>query len=97
MGVGASVIKRTLVSFYDDQMTPPRGRALVLRADVAVPAVLLAPLAARAARPVPETYDAIMEYAREVAPESVVTPLDSSLQRALQNKGTAATGRWGRP
>jgi membrane protein len=32
-----------------------------------------------------------MGYARDVAPSSVVTPLDTSLQRALQNKGTAAT------
>ena len=32
-----------------------------------------------------------MSYAREVAPASVIAPLDSSLQRALQNKGTAAT------
>jgi membrane protein len=39
----------------------------------------------------PETYDAIMGYAREVAPDSVVTPLDRSLEEALQNKGTAAT------
>src|SRR5688500_7840468 len=39
----------------------------------------------------PETYDAIMEYLREVAPASVVDPLDDSLRRALQAKGTAAT------
>jgi membrane protein len=39
----------------------------------------------------PQTYDAIMSYAREVALASVIAPLDSSLQRALLNKGTAAT------
>jgi membrane protein len=39
----------------------------------------------------PETYDAIIGYLREVAPESVVAPLDTSLERALRNKGTAAT------
>jgi uncharacterized BrkB/YihY/UPF0761 family membrane protein len=32
-----------------------------------------------------------MRYAREVAPESVVTPLDSSLEQALRKKDTAAT------
>jgi membrane protein len=39
----------------------------------------------------PETYNAILGYARDVAPDSVVTPLDSSLRQALMNKGTAAT------
>jgi membrane protein len=39
----------------------------------------------------PETYNAIMDYLRDVAPLSVVDPLDRSLRRALQSKGTAAT------
>jgi membrane protein len=39
----------------------------------------------------PRTYDAIMGYLRDVAPESVLVPLDSSLRAALQAKGTAAT------
>ena len=39
----------------------------------------------------PETYNAIMGYARDVAPDSVVAPLDDSLRRALTNKGTATT------
>jgi membrane protein len=39
----------------------------------------------------PETYEAIMRYARDVAPDSVVTPLDSSLEQALRKKDTAAT------
>src|SRR4029450_11920674 len=48
-------------------------------------------VAARAPGQYPQIYDAIMSYAREVAPASVIAPLDSSLQRALLNKGTAAT------
>jgi membrane protein len=39
----------------------------------------------------PGTYNAIMNYARDVAPPSVIVPLDSSLRAALQAKGTAVT------
>jgi membrane protein len=39
----------------------------------------------------PSTYDAIIGYLRDVAPPSVVGPLDSSLRAALQAKGTATT------
>jgi membrane protein len=39
----------------------------------------------------PETYNAIIGYLQEVAPASVVDPLDRSLRSALQSKGTAAT------
>jgi membrane protein len=39
----------------------------------------------------PSTYNAIMSYARDVAPPSVIVPLDSSLRAALQAKGTAVT------
>ena len=89
-GIGA-VIRRTLVSFYDDQMTH-HAAALTYYALMALfPTVLLGLSLLGLLGQYPETYDAIMGYAREVAPDSVVAPLDSSLQRALQNKGTAAT------
>ncbi len=89
-GIGA-VIRRTLVSFYDDQMTH-HAAALTYYALMALfPTVLLGLSLLGLLGQYPATYDAIMGYAREVAPESVVAPLDSSLQRALQNKGTAAT------
>jgi membrane protein len=39
----------------------------------------------------PETYDAIMSYLRDVAPDSAIAPIDSSLRHALEEKGTAAT------
>jgi membrane protein len=39
----------------------------------------------------PETYNAIVGYLREVAPASVLDPLDRSLRGALQSKGPAAT------
>ena len=87
----AAVIKRTLLSFYNDQMTH-HAAALTYYALMSLfPVVLLALSLLGLIGQYPETYDAIMNYARDVAPDSVVAPLDSSLQRALQNKGTAAT------
>jgi membrane protein len=89
-GTGA-VIKRTLVSFYDDQMTH-HAAALTYYALMSLfPTVLFALSLLGLIGQYPETYDAIMGYARDVAPSSVVTPLDSSLRHALQNKGTATT------
>jgi membrane protein len=90
MGPG-SVVRRTLVSFYDDQMTH-HAAALTYYALMSLfPTVLLGLSLLGLLGQYPETYDAIMRYAREVAPASVIAPLDTSLQRALLNKGTAAT------
>ena len=88
--VGA-VTRRTLRSFYDDQMTH-HAAALTYYALMSLfPAVLLALSLLGLLGQYPETYNAIIGYLREVAPESVVDPLDRSLRGALQNKGTAAT------
>jgi membrane protein len=86
-----AVVKRTVVSFYDDQMTH-HAAALTYYALMSLfPTLLLGLSLLGLLGQYPETYDAIMGYARDVAPASVVTPLDSSLRQALQNKGTAAT------
>ena len=88
--VGA-VLKRTALAFYDDQMTH-HAAALTYYALMSLfPTVLLGLSLLGLLGQYPETYDAIMRYAREVAPDSVVAPLDRSLEQALQNKGTAAT------
>jgi membrane protein len=88
--VGA-VTRRTLRSFYDDQMTH-HAAALTYYALMSLfPAVLLALSLLGLLGQYPETYNAIIGYLREVAPDSVVNPLDRSLRGALQNKGTAAT------
>ncbi len=85
------VIQRTLASFYNDQMTH-HAAALTYYALMSLfPTMLLGLSLLGLLGQYPETYDAIMGYARDVAPDSVVTPLDSSLRGALQNKGTAAT------
>ena len=35
----------------------------------------------------PETYDAIIDYLRDVVPESAVAPLDASLRRRAAEQG----------
>jgi membrane protein len=39
----------------------------------------------------PETYNAIMDYLEDVAPASLIDPLDRSLRKAFLSKGTATT------
>ena len=86
-----AITKRTLRSFYDDQMTQ-HAAALTYYALMSLfPAVLLALSLLGLLGQYPETYNAITDYLREVAPASVVDPLDRSLRSALQSKGTAAT------
>ena len=86
-----SIIKRTLVSFYDDQMTHHAAALTYYSLMSLFPALLLALSLLGLLGQYPETYDAILNYLRDVAPESVVVPLDASLRTALQSKGTAAT------
>jgi membrane protein len=87
----AAVVGRSLRSFYDDQMTH-HAAALTYYALMSLfPAVLLALSLLGLIGQYPETYDAIVDYLRDVAPESVVDPVDRSLRSALQNKGSAAT------
>ena len=88
--VGA-VIRRTLASFYDDQMTHHAAALTYYSLMSLFPATLLALSLLALLGEYPGTYDAIMGYLRDVAPSWVVTPVDNSLQQALQAKGTAAT------
>jgi membrane protein len=86
-----AVTKRTLRSFYDDQMTH-HAAALTYYALMSLfPAALLAVSLLGLLGQYPDTYNAIVNYLREVAPASVVDPLNRSLRSALQSKGTAAT------
>ena len=91
MSSTAAVTKRTLISFYDDQMTHHAAALTYYGLMSLFPALLLALSVLGLVGQYPNTYDAIMGYVREVAPRSVVVPLDSSLRGALQSKGTAAT------
>ena len=79
------------MSFYDDQMTHHAAALTYYSLMSLFPAVLLALSLLGLLGQYPETYNSIIGYLREVAPASVVEPLDRSLRGALQNKGTAAT------
>ncbi len=85
------VVRRILVRFYSDQMTHHAAALTYYGLMSLFPAVLLALSLLGLLGQYPETYDAIVSYLREVAPDTVVDPLDASLRSALQAKGTAAT------
>jgi len=86
-----AVVGRSLRAFYDDQMTH-HAAALTYYALMSLfPAVLLALSLLGLIGQYPDTYNAIVNYLRDVAPASVVNPVDESLRGALQSKGTAAT------
>jgi len=87
----AGIITRTARSFYDDQMTH-HASALTYYALMSLfPALLLAVSLLGLIGQYPATYDAIIDYLRDVAPPSALAPLDSSLRGALRSKGTATT------
>jgi membrane protein len=86
-----AVLGRSLKAFYDDQMTH-HAAALTYYALMSLfPAVLLALSLLGIIGQYPETYNAIVHYLRDVAPTSVVDPVDRSLRAAFQSKGTATT------
>src|SRR5829696_5036837 len=87
----AAIVARTARAFYDDQMTH-HAAALTYYALMSLfPALLLAVSLLGLVGQYPATYDAIIDYLREVVPPSALAPIDSSLRGALQSKGTAAT------
>lgn len=85
------IVKRTLWSFYDDQMTHHAAALTYYSLMSLFPAALVALSLLGLVGQYPDTYDAIIGYLRDVAPPSVLDPLDRSLRAALQAKGTAAT------
>jgi membrane protein len=86
-----TVVWRSLKAFYDDQMTH-HAAALTYYALMSLfPAGLLALSLLVLLGQYPGTYDAIVDYLRDVAPASVVDPIDRSLRDALQSRGTATT------
>ena len=91
MRLAGTIIKRTLVSFYDDQMTQ-HAAALTYYALMSLfPARAAGALAARPARPVSRDLQRDHGLPARRRADSVVDPLDRSLRSALQSKGTAAT------
>jgi membrane protein len=91
MSRAGTVLWRTLKAFYDDQMTHHAAALTYYSLMSLFPAVLLALSLLGLVGQYPSTYNAIIGYLRDVAPESVIAPLNTSLRQALQAKGTAAT------
>ena len=87
-----NITKRTLVSFYDDQMTQHAGAITYYSLMSLFPAILLGLSILGLVGEYPRTYDAIVRYLSDVAPASVVQPIDDSLRDAFRNKSTATTG-----
>lgn len=85
------MLKRTLRSFYDDQITHHAAALTYYGLMSLFPALLLGVSLLGLFGQFPGTYNAIIGYLREVAPPSALVPLDNSLRTGLQNKGTAAT------
>ena len=85
------MIKRTVVRFYDDQITHHAAALTYYGLMSLFPAALLGLSLLGLLGQYPDTYNAIINYLEDVAPASVVRPLDDSLRTALQNKSTATT------
>ena len=81
MSRSAAVIKRTLVAFYDDQMTHHAAALTYYVLMSLFPAALLGISLLGLLGEFLETYNAIMDYLEDVAPESVIDPLDRSFAR----------------
>jgi membrane protein len=90
-GRAATVFKRTLVSFYDDQMTHHAAALTYYSLMSLFPAILIGLSLLGLLGQYPETYDAIIEYLREVTPDSTLGTIDAALREALRNKSGAAT------
>ena len=87
-----SVLKRTAVGFYDDQMTHHAAALTYYCLMSLFPVALLSLSMLGALGQYPETYEAIIGYLRDVAPPDVVDPLDGALRNALKQQGTAVAG-----
>ncbi len=86
-----AIVKRTLISFYDDQMTHHAAALTYYGLMSLFPTLLLGVSLLGLVGQYPATYDAIIGYLRDVAPSSALNSIDSSVRSALQSKGTAAT------
>jgi membrane protein len=86
-----AIAKRTVLSFYHDQMTQHAAALTYYVLMSLFPAVLLGLSLLGLVGQYPQTYDAIIGYLRHVAPESALVPLDRSLRAALRSQGTAVT------
>lgn len=87
-----SVTKRVVVSFYDDQATHHAAALTYYALMTLFPTLLLGVSLLGLLGEYPGTYNGIIDYLRDVVPETTLAPIDDALRAALESKGTAALG-----
>jgi membrane protein len=86
------VLKRTAVSFYDDQMTQHAAALTYYCLMSLFPALLLGVSLLGLLGQYPETYNAVVSYLRDVVPADTLNAIDHSLKSAIRHKSNATTG-----
>jgi membrane protein len=86
------VLKRTAVSFYDDQMTQHAAALTYYGLMSLFPALLLGVSLLGLLGQYPQTYNSVISYLRDVVPPDTLNAIDASIKRAIQHKGNATTG-----
>ncbi len=87
-----SVLKRTVVAFYDDQMTHHAAALTYYGLMSLFPALLLGVSLLGLLGQYPQTYNSVISYLRDVVPADTLNAIDHSLRSAIRHKGNAATG-----
>jgi membrane protein len=86
------VVKRTAVSFYDDQMTQHAAAASYYTLMSLFPALLLGISLLGLLGQYPETYNAVYSYLRDVVPPATLNAVNDTLRSAIRQKGNATAG-----
>src|SRR3954449_8905107 len=87
-----SVLKRTAVSFYDDQMTHHAAALTYYGLMSLFPALLLGVSLLGLLGQYPQTYNSVISYLRDVVPADTLNAIDHSLRSAIKHMGNATTG-----
>jgi membrane protein len=86
------ILKRTAVSFYDDQMTQHAAALTYYTLMSLFPALLFGISLLGLLGQYPGTYNAVISYLHDVVPSATLNAIDSSLRSAIQQKGNATAG-----
>jgi membrane protein len=86
------VVRRTAVSFYDDQMTHHAAALTYYGLMSLFPALLLGVSLLGLLGQYPDTYNSVVSYLRDVVPADTLNAIDKSLRSAIKHKGNATTG-----
>src|SRR5436190_9743401 len=86
------VLKRTAVSFYDDQMTHHAAALSYYTLMSLFPALLLGVSLLGLLGQYPTTYNSVISYLRDVVPPATLDAVDDSLRTAIQHKSNATAG-----